>query len=568
MLIGQRLDKIEKSLNELTQTQDTALYTAIKSELKEITQNLSQDIKKVEKQLENKITLDNKEYQDLTSTWIQNELNELKPQIKSNLDKKADEVLSNLSQTITQSINTQITDKIKQATANLHTQIDLKQIINNIKNTPSLINEIKNNTQKELNTQLQATLPELKESSRKQIVEKLSKEVDLNKCIKIALETQTLNDELKKEVKSKASELIREYLQSSNLQNDLNQNVENIKQGFLTFINLQKQNTIDLTNEKIRDIESYFNTTKENLKQRLTEHNNELDREKQAQIEAIKVIMDEFSEYIKNYESEVIKKIIENITNDLNTNELHNKIYQDLYNEGLSEILKEKENLENHVIQEACRQLITALTKEEFLNAILQDEGIINRLENLSIDLINEKLTHALIKDYVAECLKEKAKEILKSDELLRAEAEAQAHLCIMQMQTNLTSITEVIESLKQEQDYTAQLQELAQKKQELAQALSEVKDELKQELAQTALSDKMQKLITDTLTKDLENLKADIKTETITLITQLQDAQKALIQSNTDEIQKLQEKLKKIQNRPQNNGNNDLVDNKTLATT
>lgn len=149
------------------------------------------------------------------------------------------------------------------------------------------------------------------------------------------------------------------------------------------------------------------------------------------------------------------------------------------------------------------------------------------------------KNLHTLIKDYVAECLKEKAKEILKSDELLRAEA--QAHLCVMQMQTNLTSITEVINALKQEQDYTSQIQELAQ-----------------------ALSDKMQKLITDTLTKDLENLKADIKTEAITLITQLQDAQKALIQANTDEIQKLKEKLNNLQN----NGSVDLVDNKTLATT
>lgn len=167
------------------------------------------------------------------------------------------------------------------------------------------------------------------------------------------------------------------------------------------------------------------------------------------------------------------------------------------------------------------------------------------------------KNLHTLIKDYVAECLKEKVKEILKSDELIRAEAEAQAHLCVMQMQTNLTSITKVINALKQEQDYTAQIQELAQ-------ALSEVKDELKQELAQTTLSDKMQKLITDTLTKDLENLKADIKTEAITLITQLQDAQKALIQANTDEIQKLKEKLNNLQN----NGSVDLVDNKTLATT
>lgn len=561
MLIGQRLDKIEKSLNELTQTQDSTLYIAIEKELKEITQNLAQDIKKVEKQLENKITLDNKEYQDLTSTWIKNELNELKPQIKSNLDKKADEVLSNLSQSITQSINRQIADKIKQATENLHTQIDLKQIINNIKNTPSLISEIKQNTQKELNTQLQATLPELKESSKNQLIQKLSTEVDLNKCIKIALETQTLNNELKQEIKNKSAELIQEYLKKDNLQNDLKQNVENIKQGFLTFINLQKQNAMDLTNEKITDLDSYFNTTKETLKQRLANHKSELEKEQEAQKEAIKVIMDEFSEYIKNYESEVIEKIIKNITNDLNNNDLHNRIYEDIYNEGLSEILKEKETLENHIIQEACRLFIDSITKEAFLNAILQDEGIINRLESLSIELINEKLTHALIKDYVAESLKEKAKEILKSDELIRAEAEAQAHLCAMQQQSNLASITEIIESLKQEQDYTAQLQELAQ-------ALSEAKDELKQELAQTTLSDKMQTLITDALTKDLENLKADIKTETIDLITQLQDTQKALIQSNTDEIQKLKEKLKQIQDRPQSNGNNDFVDNKTLATT
>lgn len=572
MLLAQRLNKIDKTLQEITQETNTELYAQIDKDLQTIKEALKKEIKHAEKTLENKLISESKEYQDITSTWIKNELNELKPEIKSALDKKADNVLNTLSQTITQSINTQIIEKINHATANLHNQIDLNQIIKNLKNTPSITQEIINNTKAELIQTLNNQLPELKEQSKTQLIQSLTREVDLNQCIKLALDSQTLSTELKAQIQAKSHELISEYLNANNLQNALNAEVETIKQGFLTFINNTKQETINTTNQKITDLNTYLNSVKENITQTIQTHKSELEREKEALKQASQIVINEFDTYLREQKSEVLNNIVTNITTHLNTTEFHSELFQAIKEAGLNEILQQKEAITNEVISEVINQVTEQITEAELYNAILSNEAILNRLENLSTDLLNEKLTHAVIKDFVTESLKDKAKEILKSDELLRAEAEAQAHITAMRLQSNMVSIQDALNALKVEQDITDQLQELANKKQELAQALQEAKDELKQELQATALSDKMQKLITDTLGQELETLKQGIKQENQVLINQLQQAQSQLIQANTQAIEKLKEKLAEIETNLKNGNfsgsNDDGIDNKALATT
>ena len=126
----------------------------------------------------------------------------------------------------------------------------------------------------------------------------------------------------------------------------------------------------------------------------------------------------------------MLQEILERLHNSFDTRKSLKQEIINLVSQNTTEhILLEKDSITEESIKQVALYFVTNLTQEAILNALIANKEVINRFESLGLELLQEKLSHAVVKDYVALALKEKAKEILKSDELLRAEAEAAAHI-------------------------------------------------------------------------------------------------------------------------------------------
>ena len=66
----------------------------------------------------------------------------------------------------------------------MHNEIDLNVIIDNLKNTQSLIDSIQENTQNALKENLKESLPHIKEETKTELIQLLQSQIDLNEVIK------------------------------------------------------------------------------------------------------------------------------------------------------------------------------------------------------------------------------------------------------------------------------------------------------------------------------------------------------------------------------------------------
>ncbi|WP_289748857.1 hypothetical protein [Helicobacter bilis] len=596
MLLAEKLTQLQNQLNTLNTQDNTELYETLYKDLQQVSRQLKSDLERATRHLENKLESEASEYQDITTKWVKRELKDLKPELQQDLEKNANIFLETFKATLKQEVSTKIHEIITQKTDNLHNEIDLNVIIDNLKNTQSLIDSIQENTQNALKENLKEALPHIKEETKTELIQLLQSQIDLNEVIKAALEQQSLNEVLMQELQTKISEFVANNVNAEGLKNELKEAIAGIKNDFLLYINETKFNA----ENKIQDLNAYIESLKQNILETKQTFINDLDREKEAFREACKIVLLEFDSYIKSHKDSMLQEILERLHNSFDTESLKQEIISIVTQSTTERILLEKDSITEESIKQVALYFVTNLTQEAILNALIANEAVIKRFESLGLELLQEKLSHAVVKDFVALALKEKAKEILKNDELLRAEAEAAAHIAFMRIQSGFTEIQDALDALKQESDIEAELeklalakeeleikkQELESLKQNLEQAKEKAKQDLIQELTQSTISPTLQTHIQ----KELENVKNEIlrdlnNNHNITDLQNLKATLETLIQANTDEINKqtqkldtfiqdnenalneLQEKIKEVENKattgqPQG----DRIDNKTLA--
>lgn len=595
MLLAEKLTQLQNQLNTLNTQDNTELYETLYKDLQQVSRQLKSDLERATRHLENKLESEASEYQDITTKWVKRELKDLKPELQQDLEKNANIFLETFKATLKQEVSTKIHEIITQKTDNLHNEIDLNVIIDNLKNTQSLIDSIQENTQNALKENLKEALPHIKEETKTELIQLLQSQIDLNEVIKAALEQQSLNEVLMQELQTKISEFVANNVNAEGLKNELKEAIAGIKNDFLLYINETKFNA----ENKIQDLNAYIESLKQNILETKQTFINDLDREKEAFREACKIVLLEFDSYIKSHKDSMLQEILERLHNSFDTESLKQEIISIVTQSTTERILLEKDSITEESIKQVALYFVTNLTQEAILNALIANEAVIKRFESLGLELLQEKLSHAVVKDFVALALKEKAKEILKNDELLRAEAEAAAHIAFMRIQSGFTEIQDALDALKQESDIEAELeklalakeeleikkQELESLKQNLEQAKEKAKQDLIQELTQSTISPTLQTHIQ----KELENVKNEIlrdlnNNHNITDLQNLKATLETLIQANTDEINKqtqkldtfiqdnenalneLQEKIKEVENKatteqPQGDGIN-----KTLA--
>lgn len=603
MLLAEKLTQLQNQLNTLNTQDNTELYETLYKDLQQVSRQLKSDLERATRHLENKLESEASEYQDITTKWVKRELKDLKPELQQDLEKNANIFFETFKTTLQQEVSTKIHEIITQKTDNLHNEINLNVIIDNLKNTQSLIDSIQENTQNALKENLKESLPHIKEETKTELIQLLQSQIDLNEVIKAALEQQALNEALMQELQTKISEFVANNVNAEGLKNELKEAIAGIKNDFLLYINETKFNA----ENKIQDLNAYIESLKQNLLETKQTYINDLDREKEAFREACKIVLLEFDSYIKSHKDSMLQEILERLHNSFEIESLKQEIISIVTQSTTEHILLEKDSITDESIKQVALYFVTNLTQEAILNALIANEEVIKRFETLGLELLQEKLSHAVVKDYVALALKEKAKEILKNDELLRAEAEAAAHIAFMRIQSSFIEIQDALNALKQESDIEVELeklalakeelelkkqelelkkQELESLKQNLEQAKEKAKQDLIQELTQSTISPTLQTHIQ----KELENVKNEILADlnnnhNITDLQNLKAALETLIQANTDEINKqtqkldtfiqdnenalneLKEKIKEVENkattgRPQDDG----IDNKTLA--
>lgn len=598
MLLSEKLTQLQNQLNQINTQDNTKLYETLYKDLQQVSMQLKSDLERATRHLENKLETEASEYQDITTKWVKRELKDLKPELQQDLEKNANLFFETFKATLKQEVSTKIHEIITQKTHNLHNEIDLNAIIDNLKNTQSLIDSIQENTQNALKENLKQTLPHIKEETKTELIQLLQSQIDLNEVIKAALEQQALNEVLMQELQTKISEFVANNVNTESLNQELKEAIAGIKNDFLLYINETKFNA----ENRMQDLNAYIESLKENILETKQTFRNDLDREKEAFKEACKIVLLEFDSYIKSHKDYMLQEILERLHNSFEIQSLKQEIISIVTQSTTDHILLEKDSITEESIKQVALYFVTNLTQEAILNALIANEAVIKRFESLGLELLQEKLSHAVVKDFVALALKEKAKEILKNDELLRAEAEAAAHIAFMRIQSGFTEIQDALNALKQESDIEAELEKLALakgeleiKKQELealmqnlAQAKEKAKQDLIQELAQAPISPTLQTHIQ----KELEQVKNEIlialnNNHNITDLQNLKATLETLIQANTDEINKqtqkldtfiqdnenalneLKEKIKEVENKattttrkPQDDG----IDNKTLA--
>lgn len=596
MLLAEKLDSLQKQLNTINTQDNTELYETLYKDLQQVSRQLKSDLERATRHLENKLESEANEYQDITTKWVKRELKDLKPELQQDLEKNANIFLETFKTTLQQEVSTKIHEIITQKTDNLHNEINLNVIIDNLKNTQSLIDSIQENTQNALKENLKESLPHIKEETKTELIQLLQSKIDLNEVIKAALEQQTLNEVLMQELQTKISEFVANNVNAEGLKNELKEAIAGIKNDFLLYINETKFNA----ENKIQDLHTYIEFLKQNLLETKQTYINDLDREKEAFEACCKIVLLEFDSYIKSHKDSMLQEILERLYNSFDTETLKQEIISIVSQSTTEHILLEKDSITDESIKQVALYFVTNLTQEAILNALIANEEVINRFESLGLELLQEKLNHAVVKDFVALALKEKAKEILKNDELLRAEAEAAAHIAFMRIQSGFTEIQDAINALKQESDIEAELEKLALAKEELEikkqelealmQNLEQAKEQAKQDLIQEFTQAPISPTLQTHIQKELENVKNEILTDlnnnhNITDLQNLKITLETLIQANTDEINKhtqkldtfiqdnenalneLKEKIKAVENKattgkPQDDG----IDNKTLT--
>lgn len=583
MLISEKLNKVLNNF-ETGNISNADLYARINHDLDFIMQNLQFDIKGIEKNLDSKISSQNKEFQNTTIDWLTCQLKDLNKDLQSNNESFSKNMIETLSKNILDSINKKIGERLD----NIKNEVDLSEVVEKIKNDKETMESIKNevieSSLQDLLKDKQSMSNEIRVKVENTLLEYLKNEIKIESIIKTSIDSVQFSDEMNNKINTKVDEAIKTNLDIIDFEAKIQENVESFKTHTeskksefeieITKLleSLKQENTTNATNatnallnhlkelendsqdklevyqnnleSNLQDYEgsiesnlSEFETKLENLLESLKENNTKNIETLKAEFETKKeVILSEYKNKLDKTFPFVIQEIInEIVTQIMHDNNIMNHIKDSIIKMGYDYTLTFEDEIKKNIESKVIEFILDNVSEEELLQAILNDIGIQELIETQGYEATKDMINHAMIKDFVTESLNERANEIFQNDEFLRIEVEAQAHLVAMRLQSQLSSIQICLDKMLEKYDVDNKLAILLEKEKVFNEALANAKKDLQDEINKEL--PKFDTKIQDAINAyDLEQDKqTDTKIDTLKndLLTTLQDEINKLNQNN-----------------------------------
>lgn len=548
MLLAERLDQLDGIIQKLDSFNTGDLQSYLNAELTCIKNGLNDSIQKMETKLNNKISNDFTDFQDLTSTWIKGEVKTISSTLETRLDNKAQDFLQQFSN----NLSTNLTQVIQDEAAKLHEKVDLSLVVEKIKNDEAILQKILNDSINATLQLIQTKYDDIKQGTINNLTSILKDRINLQEVVKLVLESKELKTIITTEIATQTKESIKNFINddADEIKERLENEIQNLQNSFRQYLEAEKNVTHENIANLLLEVEKHFQDA-----------TNIADNKKDGIIEKYKNAMQEalhaYEAYLNANKDEAIKNIIDTITQAIAENEVsRDSILESITLKGFEYLKEYDEALKQAVISLAVEHFLNTYSNDELKNAILNDKALVSFIDVNSKEAIKERLSHAVLKDFVKEVLKNHAKEVLKNDELLRAEAEAQAHLVAMRLQSNLATLQDCFKALEVKYDIDQEMAILIEKQKQFQTALQQAKDELKNELKNVAMSDVVRNhinnsflIFTQEQDKKLDALKNDLQTL-------MQDMHNANTQGFDTKITDLQTQIDNLKIKIDNTGN------------
>lgn len=473
MLIAEKINQLQDVVKRIEDFEHRDFHSHLKHNLARINEEVAKNFHVMENRLNQKFINEANEHQSLLSNWLEKSVACIKETLKSEQENLINEAITSLGKSL--SIN--IEEQLQQKFSNLQNAIDIDSIITSIKEDKDIIHTI-------ITSSIEQTLQLINFDSENLKQETLKRLQELN--IEQAITTLFESNELKDYISKHLQEQLREYIiNDSELKEHIKGHLNELKQDFYSFLESEKEVFHENTALKLMEFETEFSTSK------------------QESLNYIKESLKEYENYLNENKQESIEKIVNTINQSILEN-VESEFKHSFILLGEKLLQENSKELKNSVIQLALKHFLETTPNEAIKEAILKDKALLEYLDSNAKLAIKERLENSVIKQFLTELLKESAKEILKDDELLRANAQAQAHLVFMRLQSQLVEIKDCLDFLGNEYELDSKIALLAKKQQEFDEALKQAKEELKEELKKeaqgVALSESIKNSINNTL--------------------------------------------------------------------
>lgn len=455
--LDSKVDSLVNALSEEQRQLTRDLYARLTLKLNEIRENLEQDVRKAVKHLNNSYLADKEDFRENINFYLRDKVISLEIKNNTTLQDK----MNRIQEVLTQNLTTSIQNEVLKQLDNINAIISIDELIDKIK-TPELIQTIVTTCIDRTTKELQSQQTHIIDTAQQNLLHILQQNIQLEDVVIKALESEELKNNLYELIKQEANKLIQETLTPIINTESFNQSIDTL-------------------------LQELQNTTQQELNNTIQEITTNFNEDLQSQKESI--ITDAINMLKENLESQIsLDSIHDNIV-------LQSMIKLEEYQTAIKEA----------IVNQTTNLLVSKIPNIEIQQAILQSEVIQQSINTQVTELTNKALTHASLKDCIAKTLKDKAKEILIHDEMMRYNAEGQALLVSMRLQSQLAGIQEELDNIV-----------IDSKLQELQNAMSQAKKELIEELKQAAQGiipnqNNAQQAITQ-LQQDLDTIKQQLQ--------------------------------------------------------
>ena len=455
--LDSKVDSIVCALSEEQGKLTTELYARLTLKLNEISKNLEEDIKKSIRHINNYYLEDKEDFRNHINFYLDDKMVNFNIKNKNLIQDK----INYMQEVLTQNLTTSIQDEVLKQLDNINTIISIDELIEKIK-TPELLQTIVTTCIDRATKDLQSQQANIINTTQQNLLHILQQNIQLEDVIIKALESEELKNSLYELIKQEANNLIQETLMPII-------NTESFKQSIDTLLQELQNTAQEEINNTIQEVAISFNDDLQSKKETII--------------------------------SDAINTFKEKLEFEISLDTLHDDII-------LQSIIKLEEYqtaIKEAIIHQTTNLLISKIPNTEIQQAILQSEVIQQSINTQVTELTHNALTHATLKDLISETLRDKAKEILIHDEMMRYNAEGQALLVSMRLQSQLAGIQEELDNIV-----------IDSKLQELQNAMSQAKKELIEELKQAAQGiipnqNNAQQAITQ-LQQDLDTIKQQLQ--------------------------------------------------------
>lgn len=455
--LDSKVDSIVNALSEEQGQLTRDLYARLTLKLNEISESLEQDVRKAIKHINNSYLADKEDFRENINFYLRDKVISLEIKNNTTLQDK----MNRIQEVLTQNLTTSIQNEVLKQLDNINAIISIDELIDKIK-TPELIQTIVTTCIDRTTKELQSQQTHIIDTAQQNLLYILQQNIQLEDVVIKALESEELKNNLYELIKQEANKLIQETLTPIINTESFNQSIDTL-------------------------LQELQNTTQQELNNTIQEITTNFNEDLQSQKESII--------------TDAINMLKENLESQISLDSIHHNIVL----QSMIKLEEYQTAIKEAIVNQTTNLLVSKIPNTEIQQAILQSEVIQQSINTQVTELTHNALTHATLKDFIAEVLQTKAKDILIHDEMLRYNAEGQALLVSMRLQSQLANIQEELDNIV-----------IDSKLQELQNAMSEAKKELMEELKQAAQGiipnqNNTQQAITQ-LQQDLNTIKQDIQ--------------------------------------------------------